>query len=261
MTTTEINQLADQHGVKVADLPKVLTHLWQDQGLGVAPFRFVCIISFPNKALLEAGNVEAYNNQSRECWQMSKAHGVENRLGICESCGMCLTNNAVIRDAHGKKFIVGCDCAQKTGDSKLITEIEAAEKHRKALAREAKREAEQVERQRVRDIQLAEQRERNGGLTDHEVQQQKQLEERNAKAVAMKAKNLWLIEVINVVPYHSEFLISMRESLDRVSVAQLPEKCRNILADIYAKQKTDGAKRGSKKYDAAYDEFFTRMEA
>lgn len=66
-------------------MTEVLTHLWQEQGLGKAPFRALCIISVPSKSLCEA-NPEAYNNAWRECSQQARALGVE--LCSCQSCGM-----------------------------------------------------------------------------------------------------------------------------------------------------------------------------
>ena len=240
------------------DSPKVLTHLWQEQGLGVAPFRFITCISIPSKALCEA-NPNAYNGQMAEAHHSAEGFGVH--LCTCYSCGMSLNHNYVIRDKNGKHFVVGSDCVGKTYDAKLIAEVELAEKRRLAAVREAKRLADAAEYARLHQLNLAAQRQANGGLTDSELLQQKQLDERLAKEAAMHDRNRWLITVINAVPYHSDFLISMRESLSRVTVKELPEKCRNILADVYAKQITDGAKRGSKKYDTACDEFFTKLEA
>ncbi len=239
--------------------PTVLVHLWQSQQLGTAPFRCVACISMPGKGLLEAGCIEAYNNQMAEACQQARHYGVG--IGTCDSCGMGLQSNFVIRDAKGKYFVVGCDCANKTHDTKFMTEVKFLEKQRQDKIKEAKRVVARAERERLLEIELAAQRGRNGGLTDRQVQEQKELDERLAKQAAMKAINIWLIQVLNQVPYHSDFVVTMRDRLDYVLAKDLPPKCVNILADVYAKTASEGARRGSTKYDTRYDEFFAKLEA
>ncbi len=237
----------------------VNVHLWQEQGLGVAPFHVETIISFPGKHLLEAGCVEAYNNQAADACQRARAYGVH--LCTCDSCGMALQNNFVIRDANKKFFVVGCDCALKTGDTVVMERAKYLEKKRVEAIKEAK--IQEARERRLAEVrkQLDAQREKNGGLTDREVQEQKQLEYRNAVAVQMKEKNRWLIEVLCAVSYGSDFITSMLDTLERQEASKLSPKCLIILSDIYAKTKTNGAKRGSKKFNEAMDEFGRNTEA
>ncbi len=236
----------------------VLVHLWQSQQLGTAPFKCIACISMPGKHLLEAGCIESYNAQMSDACQQAKYYGVG--IGTCDSCGMALQSNFVIRDANGKHFVVGCDCANKTHDTKVMTEVKYLEKKRQDVIKATKRAAAATERQRLLEIERDAQRARNGGLTDQQVKEQAELDQRLAKVAVMKAANLWLIKVLCEVPYHSDFLISMRDSLDRVLAKDLPPKCVAILSDVYAKTVTGGGRRGSKEYNAAMDDFGFKIE-
>ena len=229
-------------------MTEVLTHLWQEQGLGKAPFRALCIISVPSKSLCEA-NPEAYNNAWRECSQQARALGVE--LCSCQSCGMSLENNVVIRDAEGKNFVVGCDCAGKVGDTKLTTEVKLLEKARQRKIKEAKLEAERVAREARIAADQAAQRERNGGLTDAEVAARARQAAEDAKREKFTAENLWLLKVLDGM--NGDFVASMIEKLEVGPLNGLSDRCVSILSDIYGKAHGRG---GSKKYTAAVDEFY-----
>lgn len=235
-------------------MEQMLTHLWQEQGLGQAPFRAVCIISLPSPSLAET-NVNAYNNAMAEVCQ--QARGFDVHLGTCNSCGMSLMNNVIIRDAHGKHFVVGCDCAGKTHDSKLVSRVEYLEKQRQKAVREAKREAEWKARCAARDAELQAQRDRNGGLTDAEVEAKQRAEAEELHRQRMTAENGWLLNVLARVPYASSFVDSMRAELERRPLAKLSDRCQGILAEIYAKT-VSGSRKGSKAYRSAEDEFWNR---
>ncbi len=231
---------------------ETLVHLWQDQGLGVAPFSVHCVISIPSKSLCEA-NPNAYNSAMAEACGRAKALGVH--LCSCESCGMSLEHNVVIRDANKKFFVVGMDCAMKTGDSKVITQVENLERLRQKALREAKATAAREVRQQARLAELAAQRKRNDGLTDAEVAQHERAQAIEALKAQNAAKYRWLLDVLNQVSYSSDFVRSMIDLIEARGIAALSPKCQNILADIYAKTITNGAKRGSKKYDEALNAF------
>lgn len=234
---------------------QILTHRWQEQGLGTAPFRVVCIISLPSPALAEA-NTSAYNASMAECCQQAKDFGVG--LGTCDSCGMALMNNVVIRDADGKHFIVGCDCAQKTGDSKLMSRVEYLEKQRQKAIREAKRQAAWEDRRARQEAECQAQRGRNGGLTDAEVLQREREREAAELRSSMVARNGWLLDVLARVPYESGFVASVVAELETRTVESLSARCLDILAEIYAKT-VSGSRKGSKAYQAAEQDFADRL--
>lgn len=234
---------------------KVFQHLWQDQNLGVAPFRAITIISIPSKGLAEQ-NLDAYNNAMREACEIARGFGVE--LCSCYSCGMSLMNNVVIRDANGKHFVVGLDCAQKTGDSKLMTEAEALERKRQRALRAKRAEEQRRIAFEARQVELQAQRDRNGGLTDHELATQQR---NNAEQAARQARreeaiesNAWLVKVLTVVAQSSNsgFVRDMIERLAeyRFSTEYFSERQRQVLCDIYAKAH---GRRNSKAYDEAYE--------
>lgn len=241
----------------ITNASKVLTHKWQEQGLGQAPFRVECIISLPSKELLSAGNVDAYNNAMAEACHEARAYGVG--LGTCNSCGMSLQNNVVIRDANRKCFVVGCDCAGKTDDSELIEQVELLERRRQKEIREAKAQAKEEARRAAWLAEQQAQRDRNGGLTDLEVAEKARKEAEEARIREYSVKNAWLLTVLDRVPYASDFVRSMIRDLEKNSLASLSGRCVGILAEIYAK--TAGGRGGSKKYKAAYNEFYEKVAA
>lgn len=233
----------------------VLTHKWQEQGLGEAPFRAVAIISMPSPGLAEA-NTNAYNNAVAEAQQAANRFGV--MLCSCNSCGQSLQNNVVIRDSKGKHFVVGIDCAGRTGDSRLITETEALERARQKALREARYEAERLEREARIAAAQQEQRDRNGGLTDYEMEQKARQEAEAARRVQATEQNRWLLDVLARVPYSSDFVMSMIRDLEAKPAADLSDRCLAILGEIYAKT-VSGARKNSKAYKTAEDEFWAKF--
>jgi hypothetical protein len=227
---------------------EVLTHLWQEQGLGQAPFHAVCIISLPSKSLCEH-NPEAYNRAMAECGQMARGFGVH--LCTCESCGMSLTNNVVIRDANRKHFVVGCDCAGKTNDTKLTTKVALLEKARLRKIKEDRQAAERIAREARIAADLASQRERNNGLTDAEVAAQTARIEAERVAEHFTAENGWLISVLRGMS--GDFVQSMARQLERAAFSELSDRCQSILCEIYSK--SVGGRMNSKAYAAAESDF------
>lgn len=94
-------------------------HPFERAGLGVAPFRFVG-------------------------WHESKfqAHpGAPVRAGSsCDYCPQAIMIVCVIEDANGKRFKVGCDCARKVGDVKLVARVEKAMSERERAQRKERAE-------------------------------------------------------------------------------------------------------------------------
>lgn len=83
-------------------------HVFEAAGLGRAPFRII--------------NVE----ERRGPLQWVDERGITHitgspgqPMGVCDYCGTGIAECWVIESADRKRFIVGCDCVRKTGDSGL----------------------------------------------------------------------------------------------------------------------------------------------
>lgn len=153
-------------------------HKWEYDGHGKAPFTCVGTYAFPEKSLAEK-NPAAYNSQLK---MMPKGYGV----GSCGVCGRPLVNNFLIKSADGKKFSVGCECVEKSGDRGLTTIT-----NQKRL--EIEREKRRIKKEQVRTLELQRQRDKNGGLTDYEVKIKEQ--ERKQKERAKLIKKSGLLEI------------------------------------------------------------------
>lgn len=106
MTTTVRNYGGETVGTVV--------HAFERAGLGKAPFRF----------------------DGFEVRTFQACHGAPVQPGTC--CDFCFTgisNVFWIKSADGKRFKVGCDCVEKTGDRGLRKVIDAkVAEHRRALS-------------------------------------------------------------------------------------------------------------------------------
>ena len=182
--------------------------------------------------------------------------------GTCDFCGTGIRYCCHIRSHDGKHFIVGTDCVAKLGrsDNRLVKSVERKVLELKRQQREEKRRAEWDRRQAATTALLQSQRERNGGLTDYEVKKQAERAAEDAKAADVCSRNEWLLSILRDVPYGSDFVTNMTIELSTRSLAhELSPRMREVLRDIYAKTKT-GARRNSKKYDAAAEEFESKIE-
>ena len=159
----------------------VVTHKWTDAGLGQAPFSVVSCISLPSPSLAER-NPSGFQNANNAAHSDARRFGV--RLGSCDFCGNGIMNNMVVRDAEGKHFVVGCDCAQASGDDKVMTEAENIERLRKRSMAQQRRDAMWEKKRQEREAKLEAERESNGGLTDWEVEQKEIEDRKNAKCNA-----------------------------------------------------------------------------
>lgn len=235
---------------------KVLIHKWQDQGLGVAPFHAVAILTIPDAG--EYGmNMDGYQSALRDVFGSARGYGVS--LGSCQSCGMCLKNNVVIRDANRKHFIVGCDCAEKTDDTRLITQTQKLERDRLNLIRERKRQQERAEREARIVADLEAQRQRNGGRTDAEVEAERVKAEGEANRAKWTAANGWIIDVLKVNT-NSDFCQSIARELETApSFPRLSGRVYTIVRDIYGKE--TGGRSGSKKWKESVVRFDARFES
>jgi len=224
----------------------VVTHKWEKFGYK-APFKFLGLIQLPNPE----GNPHAVEQQYKIVAKQNKQFGVF--AGSCNLCGNGLMNNFVVGDAEGTNFIVGCDCVRHLDDVKLITRVEKAEKDRKRAIRRAKAEELQKIRQAEWAAEQQAQRDRNGGLTDWEVEDKARKQAKEDKRIAMTAKNSWLIDALT---RSGSFVYDMRYELQFNEIEDLSPRAVDILKDIYAKS---FGRRNSKKYEAACEDFDARV--
>ena len=224
---------------------QVLEHPFEIAGLGRAPFRFVGIVSLPSRALAEQ-NPSAFANAMSE---IPRGIGV----GTCAFCGQGIVNNAIVQDATGKRFVVGCDCIRKISTRKLVSAMQAAinaEKRAKAkAAREAAHEARRVAAAALLDAE----RERNGGSTDWEASQEAARAKRRAERARFIASNAWLIDVLR--GQSGTFCQSVADDLETRAVSALSPRCREIVREIFIKVsggRDAAARRGAEAvFDAA----------
>lgn len=94
-------------------------HIFEQAGLGVAPFRLVRV----EERLFQAAPGEAV------------------RAGAsCDFCGTAIRYACIVRDAEGREFKVGSECVRKTGDAGMMKKLSAEEStRRKAQAAEKDR--------------------------------------------------------------------------------------------------------------------------
>lgn len=128
-------------------------HSWEFYGIGKAPFTLLSVI---------------------------------DRHGTCEVCSRAIRVNCRVRDAEGKVFGVGSSCIHKSGDLGLINKAKEEQKRRRKKKRAAQAEQE-------RQARLEQERSRNGGLTDWELEQ-KELSEKEAKRLALLAEAIELLD-------------------------------------------------------------------
>jgi len=151
-----------------------MTHIFTESGLGLAPFKFVGVYEIPSPSLAEA-NVTAYNNALAA---MPHGYGI----GACNHCGTPIKYNFLIESSDGVKSAVGCECIKKSNDSGLISKAKAHEKKRAQAKRDEKRAAKMKAQQEKAEAELQAQRERNDGLTDHELFMAKLKQKEQARA-------------------------------------------------------------------------------
>lgn len=215
-------------------------HPFEGAGLGLAPFRFAGL--------------------SEKVYCACPGAPVQ-AAGSCDYCGTGIRYCCHIRSADGKEFIVGTDCVRKLdrADNRLVSDVDRAVANLEKAKRDAKRQAEWDARAKAREAACQAERDRNGGLTDREVAEQKRREEEAATTLAMTAKNGWLIDVLARVPYESGFVAGILQDLTRRDAGTFGDRCLSILADIYAKG-VSGARRNSAAHKAAESEFWTKVE-
>jgi hypothetical protein len=226
-------------------------HAWNLKGFA-APYQLLTILETPRPPK---------NPAFYPAWleTMNASQAAAKKLGVslcsCYVCGQSLCANFVCQDSTGKRFVIGCDCATKLEDTKLITAVELATKHRDKAKREAKAEAERLARIAARNAQDDVERARNGGLTDYEVAEAARRAEREAERAAIREANAW---VLSWLPEGNPgtFLSSMAYNLQSTKATDMSPRTRVVLCEIYAK---GYGRTGSAKYEAAYDEAAAKL--
>lgn len=227
----------------------ILTHTWQERGLGRAPFRCIGVAVIPDPAMA-ASNPEGYRRALEDL-----PRGIA--LGTCRACGQSLMINCLIRDADGKRFAVGSDCVLKTGDARLVAKVEADRRRRAREQRQAKAAAMRAARAAEHQRRLQDERARNGGLTDAEAAESER-QAAMARAVdRYSAENAWLIERLSAMS-EGGFVADMVAKLKGgpLNEERFYPRAIDAMRDIYARS---FGRRNSKAYSKAEDEFLARL--
>lgn len=224
-------------------------HAWEARTGYKAPYRYCCIISIPGN------HIQGLIRQSLDAIVAQEAQAFGVRLGSCYVCGNGIMNNHVIRDAEGRHFVIGCDCAGKLG-SEMLTAAQKAEKLRQKAIKAKKAEERRIARDKAREVELDAQRELNGGPTDFEVKQIEEAELRESRRLRYTEENQWLIDVL-VRWKTSNFCQDMARSLETNALVNQFPRAIEVMRDIYGK--THG-RRCSKAYKAAVSEFEARLD-
>ena len=221
----------------------ILTHRWQESGLGMAPFRVMGVVCLPPPSLA-AANPSAYNNAMRE----ATSCGVP--VGTCQVCGQGIMRNVIIESSDNRRFAVGCDCAIKAGDTKLTTKVKQLENARKREIAAERREALRIKR-------LEDQRAKNGGLTNWELAEKTRAEAEAADR-ARKAPIAEMLEPVAdlIADGKGGFCDSIANTLRSGDVPY--GRGFHLTCDIIAKKY---GRAGSKTYDAKYSEISGILEA
>ena len=152
----------------------VLDHKWTGYGLGDAPFKIKGLAEMPSIGLCER-NVDGYNNAMKMACDIA----YPARPGTCDVCGRAIMINFVMESADGNRFVCGSECVRSHGNAELISEVDKMVRDRRnKMAREkrkAKREANRIARNEAILAEEAVEREKNGGLTDHELAEKTRL--------------------------------------------------------------------------------------
>lgn len=203
----------------------IVYHAWQEYGF-IPPFKLVGFYAIPSSSIAEQ-NPHLYNKLLAE---MPSGIGI----GSCAVCGMSLVNNFIIADKKGTRFCVGCDCVRKHGDSKLITEVEAQKKATAKLARETKAKMVREAKYAAYQAELEAQRQRNGGLTDDEVEIE-QRKEKSRKRISEINRIMYPVLKILWVKEKSSFCQNMANRIEGGFMKDVTENAANIIDDICKK--------------------------
>lgn len=221
---------------------KVLVH--KKFRMGTAPYRYVGLWSHPSKGIQEV-NPEAYNKLMSYRPACCKYE--------CDHCGMPITNHYMIKDATGAAFSVGEKCVEKLGEVEFISRADVDRRaHNRKLSR-ARAEKKRAEKAAIREAELQAQRDKNGGLTDYELEEKRRQDEREAAREKFRREGAYFIDVLETMD--SYFCKSVADSM---SDGRLPKGGGvRIVLEIIAKT---AGRANSKAFNAKFDEALAKFE-
>lgn len=212
--------------------------------MGQAPYRFIAVWSAPSKSLQEA-NPAAYSIEMSARPKVCKF--------MCDHCGTSIEHHFIIRDANGVEFCVGSTCIDKVGQVLNLSDAEAAERNRQKELRQARAEAKREAQRIARVVELNAQRERNGGLTDWELEKQ-ELEEQ-LKLEKEANANRYDYFITHLLNDGGDFAKDLARSLKESG--NIYGRGVTIMLDIIAKS---AGRKGSKAYNAKREEATIKWE-
>lgn len=224
-------------------------HPFEAAGMDHGPYRWAGLYSLPSPEMYEK-NTDAANAALREIHSI----GLVSGAGTCSCCGMAIVNIHVIVAATGRKFGVGCDCAEKTGDPAIANKAKVAAARLAAAKRRVAAERRRLEKHiRWLDTVCNDAGETNRARLAREQKEREEAEA--ARKGNASAKWGWLIDFL--AGQSGGFCSSIREGLQAGAVPS--GRAVDILADIWGK--AHGGRVGSKAFEAAYEDFFKRFDA
>ena len=205
-------------------MDKVVTHVWQEAGMGKAPYRCT--------GHVDTGSVTT----------------------TCDYCGAGLRHVFFVQDSLGSSYKVGMDCVGKTYDSRLTTEAKRLKAKADREKRQAKAQAAWQARLAAQQAELDRQRQANGGETDQERDARTQREQR--EQIAQEA-NGWLIDDLDLRnPRHGGW-DGLRDLLETPIHHKHPRYIE-IVCKIWCNK--TGGRTGSKACLAAEERFWDKIE-
>lgn len=162
------------------------------------------------------------------------AYDIPGNGGNCDHCNTYIKTAYLIASSDQKKFRVGNKCVLKTGDPSLQKDAKKFKRLRDSERRKERRKAEN-------DLFDAEERERNGGLTDSELFSK-------LGSLTWRLREVLLEEFIPLVGSGSEFTQSISDTLSQGDIPR--GRGVEITLDIIAK--TAGVE-GSLGYQELYN--------
>lgn len=219
-------------------------HIWEDAGIGVAPFFFRGYFTTPSRSL-QSANPSAY-----DAAMASLPQGYPK--GSCSICGTAITNHFMVMDANGKKLVAGSSCINKSGDKGLTTKAKLAKRRHDQLL-----QFEEAETRR--QAALEQERLVNDGLTNYELEEKQRADAQEARLAALEPIIKELEPYADrVADGRGAFRDSVAESLVK---GELPKgRGLTIMIEILAREQ---GRRGSKAYqdeEARLTTFFDEIQ-
>lgn len=221
-------------------------HPFELAGMDIGPYSYAGFWSFPSPDLAEK------NHHAYQLAMADMPRDLVGGCGTCSHCGMAISNVHIVRSASGKRFGVGCDCVQKTGDKALgdRAKVEQA-KHERDLRR-ARQEARREKNRQQWLARVCNDR----GETNAQRLERESAERQAAHEARLRAATRfeWLAAVLR----ESGGNWCQSVAADLSSGRVLTGRALAIACDIYSKR---AGRSGSKAYAEAALEFDSRWQA